>query len=152
MDPRELIQHFVESMTQLMALMRQETELVRDKKYEQVERIQRHKAKLTQAFEAHQTNIRKDLSVVENLSTEERGELRALYQAFRETLSENMLALKAAQDATNKVVSMIIGGVRKSRGLPEENAPRRRGNTANQRGYGAYAAAGAAGHLMSRTL
>lgn len=52
MDPRELIQHFVESMTQLMALMRQETELVRDKKYEQVERIQRHKAKLTQAFEA----------------------------------------------------------------------------------------------------
>ncbi|MCR9072067.1 MAG: hypothetical protein NXI18_10135 [Alphaproteobacteria bacterium] len=152
MDPRELIQHFVESMTQLMALMRQETDLVREKNFDQVERIQRHKARLTQAFESYQTSIQKDLSVVENLSTEERGELRALYQAFRETLSENMLALKAAQDAANKVVNMIIGGVRKSRGLPEETAPRRRGNVANQRGYGAYSAVGAGGHLMSRTL
>lgn len=152
MNPRDLIQHFVESMTQLMALMRQETDLVRNKNFDQVERIQRHKAKLTQAFETHQTNIRKDLSVVENLSDEERGELRELYQAFRETLSENMLALKAAQDATNKVVSMIIGGVRKSRGLPQETAAPRRAQGANQRGYGAYAAAGGAGHLMSRTL
>lgn len=151
MDPRELIQHFVESMTQLMALMRQETELVRDKKYEQVERIQRHKAKLTQAFEAHQTNIRKDLSVVENLSTEERGELRALYQAFRETLSENMLALKAAQDTTQRVVDMIVAGVRKSRGMSPEPVTPKKGPP--PRGYGAYAAAGAMGrNLMSRTL
>jgi hypothetical protein len=47
---------------------------------------------------------------------------------------------------------MIIGGVRKSRGLPEETAPPKRGAAAVQRGYGAYAAAGGAGSLMSRTL
>lgn len=152
MDPRELIQHFVESMTQLMALMRQETELVRNKKYDQVERIQRHKVKLTKSFEGHQKALQKDLSVVEQLSSEERSELRSLYQAFRETLSENMLALKAAQDATDRVVKMIIGGVRKSRGLPEEGAQPRRGKAAVQRGYGAYATAGGAGQLMSRTL
>ena len=152
MDPRELIQHFVESMTQLMALMRQETELVRNKKYDQVEKIQRHKAKLSQAFEAHQRAIKNNLSVVETLSTEERSELRSLYQVFRETLSENMLALKAAQDATNKMVNLIISGVRKSRGLPD-TAPSQTGRkAATQRGYGAYAASGGAGQLMSRTL
>jgi|GEM_PF-556369 len=152
MDPRELIQHFVESMTQLMAVMRQETDLVRGKRYDQVERMQRHKVKLTKVFEAHQSAIQQDLSVVQTLSDDERTELRSLYQAFREALSENMLALKAAQDATDRVVKMIIGGVRKSRGLSEEAGPPRRGKAAVQRGYGAYAAAGGAGQLMSRTL
>ncbi|MDF1793194.1 MAG: hypothetical protein P1U88_14855 [Thalassobaculaceae bacterium] len=152
MDPRDLIQHFVEAMTQLMALMRQETDLVRSKNYDQVERIQRHKAKLSQAFETHQTALREDLSAVERLSDEERSELRSLYQAFRETLSENMLALKAAQDAADKMVKMIISGVRKSRGLPEEAMPQKRGKAATQRGYGAYATAGGSGQLMSRTL
>ena len=152
MDARELLQHFVESMSQLMALMRQETDLVREKEYDQVERIQRHKVKLTQAFETHQTAIRQDLGVVETLSDEERAELRSLYQAFREALSENMLALKAAQDATEKMVNMIIGGVRKARGLPQEAIPQKRGKAAIQGGYGAYAASGGAGQLMSRTL
>ncbi|WP_028795011.1 hypothetical protein [Thalassobaculum salexigens] len=152
MDPRELIQHFVESMTQLMALMRQETELVRNKQYDQVEKIQRHKVKLSQAFEIHQRAIKENLSAVETLSTEERSELRSLYQVFRETLSENMLALKAAQDATDKMVNLIISSVRKARGLPE-NAPAHTGRKASiQRGYGAYAASGSSGQLMSRTL
>ncbi|WP_420566472.1 hypothetical protein [Thalassobaculum sp.] len=152
MEPRELIQHFVESMTQLMALMRQETELVRNKQYDQVERIQRHKVKLSQAFETHQRAIKQNLSAVETLSAEERSELRSLYQVFRETLSENMLALKAAQDATDKMVNLIISGVRKARGLPD-TAPVQTGRkAATRRGYGAYAAAGGAGQLMSRTL
>lgn len=150
MEPRDLIQHFVESMIQLMALMRQEIELVHNKHYEQVERIQRHKVKLTKAFEIHQTALRKDMGVVNALSEGERSELRALYQAFRDTLSENMLALKAAQDATDRVVKMIISGVRKSRGLPEEAVRPKRGPA--PRGYGAYAAAGGGGQLMSRTL
>ncbi|WPZ34169.1 hypothetical protein T8K17_23420 [Thalassobaculum sp. OXR-137] len=152
MDPRELIQHFVESMTQLMALMRQETDLVRNKRYDQVEKIQRHKIKLSQAFEIHQRAIKQNLSAVETLSSEERSELRSLYQVFRETLSENMLALKAAQDATDKMVNLIISGVRKARGLPDA-APVQTGRKgAIKRGYGAYATAGGSGQLMSRTL
>lgn len=150
MDPRELIQHFVESMTQLMALMRQEIEMVHTKRFEHIEQIQRHKVKLTKAFEAHQTALRKDTSAVAALSDDERSELRALYQAFRETLSENMLALKAAQDTADRVVKMIINGVRKSRGLPEETVKTTRGPA--PRGYGAYSAAGSAGKLMSRSL
>ncbi len=152
MDSRELIQHFVESMTQLMALMRKETELVRDKQYDQVEKIQRHKVKLSQAFEIHQRAIKENLSAIDTLSTEERSELRSLYQVFRETLSENMLALKAAQDATDKMVNLIISGVRKARGLPETASAQTGRKASVQRGYGAYAAAGSAGQLMSRTL
>lgn len=150
MSPRTMIQHFVESMTQLMAVMRQEIELVSEKRYDDVERLQRHKAKLAQAYEAHQAEVYKDTSVFSLLSDEERTELRSLYQAFRETLSENMLALKAAQDATDRVINMIIGGVRKARGVSENAAPKKLSKPV--RGYAAYAGAGATTGLMNRTL
>jgi hypothetical protein len=151
MDARTVIMHFVESMTQLMALMRQEIDLVRAKQYDQVERIQRHKTKLTRTFETHQSAIQQNLSMIEVLDETERSELRQLYQAFRDTLSENMLALKAAQDTTQRVVDMIVAGVRKSRGMSPEPVTPKKGPP--PRGYGAYAAAGAMGrNLMSRTL
>ncbi len=150
MDARSLIQHFVESMTQLMVVMRQEIDLVREKKYDHIERLQRHKSNLAKAYETHQSAVYKDTSVFDALNEAERQELRSLYQAFRETLSENMLALKAAQDATDQVINMIIGGVRKARGVSAQPAPQHVAKPA--RGYAAYAGAGAASGLMSRTL
>ena len=150
MDPRTLLQHFVESMTQLMAVMRQEIDFVRDKRYDDIERLQRHKAKLAKAYETHQSAVYQDTSVFGLLSDGERQELRSLYQAFRETLSENMLALKAAQDATDRVIGMIITGVRKARGVTDTPAPQKLSKPA--RGYAAYAGAGTASGLMNRTL
>lgn len=148
MNPRDVVRLFVESMTQLMALMRHEIELVQARDFTKLEEIQRHKLQLAKSYEEHQTRLRKTPSALGSLSAEERGDLRKLYAAFRETLSENMLALKSAHDAADRVVKMIIAGVRKARGVngPAVNPGK------PVRGYAVYGAAGVGAAGVNRTL
>lgn len=148
MNPRDVIQQFVESMTQLMAVMKHEVQLVRAREFAKLEDVQRRKLQLAKSYEAHQTRLRKNLSVLESLSGEERGDLRKLYAAFRETLSENMLALKSAHDAADRVVKMIVSGVRKSRGVTGPDV--KPGKPV--RGYAAYGTSGLGAAGYSRTL
>jgi len=147
MTGREMIQKFVESMTQLMTLMQHEIEVLKTREYGKLEELQRRKAALSRDYEAHQTAIQKNMAVLNDLSGEERGELRALYTRFRETLSENMLALKAAQDAADRAVKMVVDGVKKARGIQGE--ARNPGKPV--RGYGAYAQAGSSSFAVNRT-
>jgi hypothetical protein len=148
MNPRDVVKLFVESMTQLMAVMRHEIDLVKARDFAKLEDVQRRKVQLAKTYDEHQTRLRKNLTVLDSLSAEERGDLRKLYAAFRETLSENMLALKSAHDAADRVVKMVIAGVKKSRGVtgPAVN------NSKPVRGYAANGSArvGAAG--INRTL
>lgn len=144
METRDMIQQFVETMTQLMALMQREIDLVKQKSFGEIEKMQRQKAQLSKAYQAGQTRLQQDISVLNALNGEERSELRDLYARFRETLVENMLALKAAQDATDRVVKMIIGGVKKARGITGD-APSPSGKA--PRGYAAYAHAGSSSGL-----
>ena len=148
MSPRDVIQQFVESMTQLMAVMKHEVQLVRAREFAKLEDVQRRKLMLAKSYEEHQTRVRKNLSVLNALNGEERSDLRKLYAAFRETLSENMLALKAAHDAADRVVKMIVSGVRKTRGVSgpvvKPGKP--------VRGYAAYGTSGLGAGGYSRTL
>ena len=105
MGPRDTLQQFVESMTQLIKLMQHETEVVRARDYTKLESIQRQKSALYKSYDNSQNMIQKDLSILDALPKEERSELRALYARFREVLSENMLALKASQDAADRAVN-----------------------------------------------
>ena len=148
MNPRDVVKMFVESMTQLMAVMRHEIELVQSRDFGKLEDVQRRKQQLAKTFEEHQNRLRKDLSVLNALSGQERGDLRKLYAAFRETLSDNMLALKSAHDATDRVVKMVISGVRKARGVtgPAVNPSK------PVRGYAAYGSAGIGAAGLNRTL
>jgi len=148
MNPRDVIKVFVESMTQLMAVMRHEIELVKAREFAKLEDVQRRKLQLAKTYDEHQTRLRKNLSVLDSLSTEERGDLRKLYATFRETLSDNMLALKSAHDAADRVVKMVIAGVRKSRGVngPAVNPSK------PVRGYAAYGSVGVGAAGVSRTL
>lgn len=148
MNPRDVVKLFVESMTQLMAVMRHEIDLVRARDFAKLEDVQRRKTQLAKTYEEHQTRLRKDLSVLESLSTEERGDLRNLYAVFRETLSENMLALKSAHDAADRVVKMVIDGVKKARGVtgPAVNPSK------PIRGYAAYGSGGVGAAGVNRTL
>jgi len=148
MNSRDVVQLFVESMTQLMAVMRHEIELVKAREFGRLEDVQRRKAQLAKTYEEHQTRLRKNLSVLDALSAEERGDLRKLYAAFRETLSENMLALKSAHDAADRMVKMVINGVKKARGVTGPAV-----NTSKPvRGYAAYGTAGAGAAGLNRTL
>ncbi|HEY9567632.1 MAG TPA: hypothetical protein VIR38_06050, partial [Thalassobaculum sp.] len=103
MNSRDVVQGFVESMTQLMAVMKHEVQLVRAREFAKLEDLQRRKLLLAKSYDEHQTRLRKNLSALDSLSGEERGDLRKLYAAFREILSENMLALKSAHDAADRV-------------------------------------------------
>lgn len=144
MDARDVVRHFVESMTQLMAVMQREIELVKEKSFNEIETLQRHKSQLTKAYEVNQSRLHQDLSVLDTLDTDERSELRELYARFRETLTENMLALKAAQDTADRVIKMIIGGVKKARGITGP-APSPMGKRPH--GYAAYAQASGGGAM-----
>ncbi len=148
MNPRDVVQLFVESMTQLMAVMRHEIDLVKAREFNRLEDVQRRKAQLAKTYDEHQTRLRKNLSALDTLSAEERSDLRKLYAAFRETLSENMLALKSAHDAADRMVKMVINGVKKARGVTGPAV-----NTSKPvRGYAAYATAGAGAAGLNRTL
>ncbi len=106
MNPRDVVKMFVESMTQLMAVMRHEIELVKAREFAKLEDVQRRKLQLAKNYDENQTRLRKNLAVLDALSAEERGDLRKLYATFRETLSDNMLALKSAHDAADRVIKM----------------------------------------------
>lgn len=148
MNPRDVVQVFVESMTQLMAIMKHEVQLIRDRQFDRLEDVQRQKLQLARSYEQSQAQVRKNPKVLDALSGEERGDLRKLYAAFRETLSENMLALKAAHDTADRVVKMIISGVRKTRGVTGPDV--KPGKPV--RGYAAYGSSGLGAAGYSRTL
>ena len=81
-------------------------------------------------------------AIVASLSAEERGDLRRLYATFRGTLSENMLTLKSAHDAADRVVKMIISGVTGPAVKPGKPV----------RGYAAYGSPGVGAGGLNRTL
>ncbi|EDP65293.1 hypothetical protein BAL199_02064 [alpha proteobacterium BAL199] len=148
MNPRDLIQLFVESMAQLTAVMRHEIELIRGREFTKLEDVQRRKAQIAKGYHDHQTRLRKNLAALDALSDEERTDLRKLYASFRETLSENMIALKSAHDATDRVVKMVISGVKKARGVTGPDV--RPGKPV--RGYAAYGTGGVGAAGYNRTL
>lgn len=135
MDKRDILKQFVESMTQLMSVMRREIEILKARDYKKLEEIQRTKTALGKTYDHTQRVLQSDMSIVSMLTEDERSEIRTLYARFREALSENMLALKAAQDATDRAVKMVVDGVKKARGLPMTE-PTKPGRPA--RGYAAY--------------
>ena len=71
------------------------------------------------------------------LAPEERDGLRQKFAQFREILADNMLAIRAAHDATEKVIQAVVTDIKKRHGIGDESGsiykPRR--------GYAAYTAA-----------
>jgi len=148
MNPRDVVKLFVESMTQLMAVMRHEIDLVKSREFAKLEDVQRRKLQLAKTYEEHQAHLRKNISALDSLTGEERADLRRLYTVFRETLSENMLALKSAHDAADRVVKMVIDGLKKARGVTGPDV--KPGKPV--RGYAAYGTSGAGAAGFNRTL
>src|SRR3546814_12872026 len=76
MNPRDLVQGFVESMTQLMAVMKHEFQLVRAREFAKLEDLQRRKLLLAKSYDEHQTRLRKNLSTARRASCRRRGSPR----------------------------------------------------------------------------
>ena len=134
MDPKQIVQSFAESMSGLMDLLLQENAILARRSYKDLDSLQSKKNQLAKAYAEVQNTVQHDPGVFDSLSTEERTDLRALYKRFRTVLSENMLALRGAHDATDRVIKLIIDTVKEQRGV--KSAPAAFGPRV--RGYAAY--------------
>ena len=138
MRENDVIQAFVESMASLMAVMKDETEMLAQRRYHDLAPLQQRKTTLARTYEQFQTAVQQNPGCVSALSAPERADLKVLYKRFRETLADNMLALRAGHDATERVIKTIIDTVKKQRGIGDQ--PKAYGN--RPRGVAAYACAG----------
>ncbi|MDA0342127.1 MAG: hypothetical protein O3B74_11085 [Proteobacteria bacterium] len=134
MDARQIVLDFAECMNGLMEILRQENAIIATHKYGDLTPLQSRKTQLAKGYAQAQSAVQNDLEVLNALSTEERTDLRKLYKAFRNVLSENMLALRGAHDATDRVVKLIIDAVKQQRGV--KTAPLAFGP--RSKGYAAY--------------
>jgi hypothetical protein len=134
MDAKQIVLAFAESMTGLMEILIQENEIVQSRKYSELAPLQSRKAQLAKGYEEAQRLIEGNLEVLDVLDPEERSNLRKLYKRFRDVLATNMLSLRGAHDATDRIIKLIIDAVKEQRGV--KTAPSAFGHRA--KGYGAY--------------
>lgn len=134
MDPRQIAESFAESMSGLMELLIQENAILARRAFKDLDSLQSKKQQLARSYAEAQGSVESNPDVFATLSTSERDDLRALYKRFRGVLSENMLALRGAHDATDRVIKLIIDTVKEQRGV--RSAPAAFGKRAT--GYAAY--------------
>ena len=106
MSEARTLEGSVEVMSSLMALMRHEIDLIQERRIGELGALQSRKGRMTKAYEDHQKLIQNNPALLDSLSEEERSDLRVLYKRFRETLSDNMVAIRATQQATDRVVKV----------------------------------------------
>lgn len=134
MDAKQIVWRFTESMSALMDILLKENETLKSRNFKDLDALQSRKTQLAKGYAEAQGMIERDFSVFEVLSSDERLDLKKMYKVFRNVLSENMLALRGAHDATDRVVKLIIDAVKDQRGV--KTAPLAFGPRAN--GYSAY--------------
>lgn len=134
MDPKQIVIGFAESMNGLMELLIQENDIIKSRKYSDLAGLQSRKVQLAKGFEIAQRQVESNPEIFDVLADEERTDLRKLYKKFRDVLAENMLSLRGAHDATDRVVKLIIDAVKEQRGV--KTAPSAFGPRGN--GYAAY--------------
>jgi hypothetical protein len=134
MNAREIVLSFTESMTGLMEILMRENAVLKTHEYSDLAELQSKKVQLAKGYSEAQRLVESDLDVLDALTKEERTDLRKLYKAFRDALAENMLSLRGAHDATDRVIKLVIDAVKDQRNV--KTAPSAFGRRAN--GYAAY--------------
>ncbi|MEC8061391.1 MAG: hypothetical protein VX168_03250 [Pseudomonadota bacterium] len=136
-NPHQTIEMFTGTMEDLMAVMSYEITLVKARRYSKLKQVQRKKNRLSESYQRQQTVLQENPDLLATLAPEERDGLRQKFAQFREILADNMLAIRAAHDATEKVIQAVVTDIKKRHGIGDESGsiykPRR--------GYAAYTAA-----------
>jgi hypothetical protein len=134
MDARQIVSTFAASMSGLMEILLEENNVLKSRKFTDLAGLQSRKSQLAKGYAEAQRCIEGEPDALDALSSEERTDLRKLYKRFRDVLAENMLAIRGAHDATDRVVKLIIEAVKEQRGV--KTAPSAFGARGN--GYAAY--------------
>jgi hypothetical protein len=134
MEQRQIIEHFADSMNNLMNLLQDETNLLNTHIYKELDSLQMRKVQLTKSYLNAQENLQNSPGSLACLKEEERTDLKVLYKKFRNVLSENMLTLRGSYDATERVVNIVIEAVKKQRGVSTNSEA----FSSRPQGYAAY--------------
>ena len=136
-NPHQIIEMFTGTMEDLMAVMSYEITLVKARRYSELKQVQRKKNRLSDSYQHQQAVLQENPDLLATLAPEDRDGLRKRFAQFREILADNMLTIRAAHDATEKVIQAVVTNVKKRHGIGDEGGsiykPRR--------GYAAYTAA-----------
>ncbi|MGB1005757.1 MAG: hypothetical protein ACPGVX_01185 [Thalassobaculaceae bacterium] len=136
-NPHRTIEIFTSTMEDLIAVMSHEIDLVKARRYDELKQVQRKKTRLSESYRDQQNSLQANPDLLAVLAPEEREGLRQKFAQFRAILADNMLAIRAAHDATEKVVKAVVSDIKKRHGIGDECGsiykPRR--------GYAAYNAA-----------
>ena len=114
------VNDFIDTMDNLIAVMKHEIELVKKRDYEDLKRMQSKKNRLGLAYDEKQTLLQQNPKVLDHLNDAEKADLREKFADFRNVLADNMLAIRAAHDSTEKVMQAVVATIRKRRGITGE--------------------------------
>ncbi len=92
---------------QLIATIEAENALLRDRKYNKTEELQKEKARLSFAYENQIKVLRQNPSVIKNLNAEQKQSFNNLAERFDRVASENLHLLQAARQVNLRVLEAI---------------------------------------------
>jgi hypothetical protein len=106
-------------MDELIALVEEETELVRDGKLFAIKEVEAEKTRVAKEFVKGLEAVRKIRSSLEHYAPDTIYRLRRHHSEFRSMLQFSLAALEAAREASNELLQAISGG----RGIEADTDP-----------------------------
>jgi flagellar biosynthesis/type III secretory pathway chaperone len=104
--------------SRLIDVLEREIEMLRGMKPSEMQALQHDKIVLAAAYEAAVRDLNGDAAALEQVAPAVRAELRATTERFQAALAANERALRAAKEATDRLLKHIVAEAERQRGQP----------------------------------
>ena len=111
MSESNRILDFLKIIDRLSDVLERETSILRAHKPAEMDTVRQEKLTLTAAYESHVRVLRSDQSMLATASLGERARLKAAFERFEKALGENESDLRAAKNASDRVLRAIADEV-----------------------------------------
>lgn len=91
----------------LAQILAEEADLLQNMKIKEIEKLQKEKVLIANALDVQKKHLERNPEVMENITDEERADLRSVVEIFQGIMSENHRRLLIAKEVNNKVVEAI---------------------------------------------
>lgn len=109
--------------SRLIDVLEREIEMLRAMKPSEMQSLQHDKIVLAAAYESAITALQNDPGAAQSISASTRDELRKVTERFHRVLAANERALRAAKEATNRLLKHIVSEVEKQQRGPGAYGP-----------------------------
>jgi hypothetical protein len=115
MSESHRIGDFLKIIDRLSGVLERETAILRARKPADLDAVRQEKLTLSAAYESRVRALRSDQSMLATASQDERARLKAAFERFEEALGENERDLRAAKNASDRVLRAIADEVERQR-------------------------------------